>query len=69
MFGELLVVNDILVFFLLFLFVFMHFVEDETLNDFIALRSMTVKTDLNDLRDGTHNNHYENYQYKKIKYI
>ncbi|CAF3531305.1 unnamed protein product [Adineta steineri] len=41
-------------------------VEDEAHSDFIALRSMIIKTNLNDLRDVTHNNHYENYRYKKL---
>jgi septin family protein len=41
-------------------------VEDEGHSDFIALRSMIIKTNLNDLRDVTHNNHYENYRYKKL---
>ncbi|CAF1112612.1 unnamed protein product [Rotaria sordida] len=41
-------------------------VEDEAHSDFIALRSMIIKTNLNDLRDVTHNVHYENYRYKKL---
>ncbi|CAF4593713.1 unnamed protein product, partial [Rotaria sp. Silwood2] len=41
-------------------------VEDEAHSDFIALRSMIIKTNLNDLRDVTHNIHYENYRYKKL---
>ena len=44
-----------------------HFVvEDEVHSDFIALRSMLIRTNLNDLRDVTHNIHYENYRYKKL---
>ncbi|CAF4522449.1 unnamed protein product, partial [Rotaria sp. Silwood2] len=35
-------------------------VEDEVHSDFIALRSMLIRTNLNDLRDVTHNIHYEN---------
>ncbi|CAF4988264.1 unnamed protein product, partial [Rotaria sp. Silwood1] len=41
-------------------------VEDEIHSDFIALRSMLIRTNLNDLRDVTHNIHYENYRYKKL---
>lgn len=41
-------------------------VEDEVHSDFIALRSMLIRTNLNDLRDVTHNIHYENYRYKKL---
>jgi septin family protein len=41
-------------------------VEDESHSDFIALRNMLIKTNLNDLRDVTHNIHYENYRYKKL---
>lgn len=41
-------------------------VEDETHSDFIALRNMIIKTNLNDLRDVTHHVHYENYRYKKL---
>jgi len=41
-------------------------VEDEAHSDFIALRCMIIKTNLNDLRDVTHNIHYENYRYKKL---
>lgn len=41
-------------------------VEDEGHSDFIALRSMLIRTNLNDLRDVTHNIHYENYRYKKL---
>lgn len=40
--------------------------EDEVHSDFIALRSMLIRTNLNDLRDVTHNIHYENYRYKKL---
>ena len=41
-------------------------VEDEAHSDFIALRNMIIRTNLNDLRDVTHNIHYENYRYKKL---
>jgi len=41
-------------------------VEDEAHSDFIALRNMIIKTNLNDLRDVTHNIHYENYRYRKL---
>ncbi|CAF3821190.1 unnamed protein product, partial [Rotaria sp. Silwood1] len=41
-------------------------VEDEIHSDFIALRSMLIRTNLNDLRDVTHNIHCENYRYKKL---
>ena len=41
-------------------------VEDEVHSDFIALRSMLIRTNLNDLRDVTHSIHYENYRYKKL---
>ena len=44
-------------------------VEDEAHSDFIALRSMLIRTNLNDLRDVTHNIHYENYRYKKWQNI
>ncbi len=40
--------------------------EDEGHSDFIALRTMIIKTNLNDLRDVTHNIHYENYRFKKL---
>ncbi|CAF1070640.1 unnamed protein product [Rotaria sordida] len=43
-----------------------HELEDEVHSDFIALRSMLIRTNLNDLRDVTHNIHYENYRYKKL---
>jgi septin 7 len=43
-----------------------NLVEDEVHSDFIALRSMLIRTNLNDLRDVTHNIHYENYRYKKL---
>ncbi|CAF1256640.1 unnamed protein product, partial [Didymodactylos carnosus] len=43
-------------------------VEDEAHSDFIALRSMLIRTNLNDLRDVTHNIHYENYRYKKLSH-
>ncbi|CAF1079186.1 unnamed protein product [Didymodactylos carnosus] len=43
-------------------------VEDEARSDFIALRSMLIRTNLNDLRDVTHNIHYENYRYKKLSH-
>ncbi|CAF0949397.1 unnamed protein product, partial [Didymodactylos carnosus] len=42
--------------------------EDEAHSDFIALRSMLIRTNLNDLRDVTHNIHYENYRYKKLSH-
>lgn len=65
MLGELLMVNFSL--FLLSLFFLLSFlVEDEAHSDFIALRNMIIKTNLNDLRDVTHNIHYENYRYKKL---
>jgi septin family protein len=48
-----------------FFFLF-YLVEDEVHSDFIALRSMLIRTNLNDLRDVTHNIHYENYRYKKL---
>jgi septin family protein len=41
-------------------------VEDEGHSDFIALRTMIIKTNLNDLRDVTHYIHYENYRFKKL---
>jgi len=41
-------------------------VEDESHSDFIALRNMIIKTNLNDLRDVTQHVHYENYRYKKL---
>ena len=44
-------------------------VEDEAHSDFIALRSMLVRTNLNDLRDLTYNIHYQNYHYKKLSSI
>jgi septin 7 len=44
----------------------LNLVEDEVHSDFIALRSMLIRTNLNDLRDVTHNIHYENYRYKKL---
>lgn len=47
-------------------FSFFFLVEDEAHSDFIALRTMIIKTNLNDLRDVTHNIHYENYRYKKL---
>ncbi|CAF1292266.1 unnamed protein product, partial [Didymodactylos carnosus] len=43
-------------------------VEDEAHSDFIALRSMLIRTNLIDLRDVTHNIHYENYRYKKLSH-
>ncbi len=48
------------------IFSFYFSVEDEVHSDFIALRSMLIRTHLNDLRDVTHNIHYENYRYKKL---
>jgi septin 7 len=51
--------------FILFKFSFL-LVEDEAHSDFIALRNMIIKTNLNDLRDVTHNIHYETYRYKKL---
>jgi septin 7 len=45
---------------------FLLLVEDEAHSDFIALRNMIIKTNLNDLRDVTHNIHYETYRYKKL---
>jgi len=50
----------------LFLNYFSFLVEDEAHSDFIALRNMIIKTNLNDLRDVTHYIHYENYRYKKL---
>lgn len=48
------------------IFILIILVEDEAHSDFIPLRSMIIKTNLNDLRDVTHNIHYENYRYKKL---
>ena len=65
MLGELLMVKT----FCIFIFKIKSFsflVEDESHSDFIALRTMIIKTNLNDLRDVTHNVHYENYRYKKL---
>ncbi|CAF2851236.1 unnamed protein product [Rotaria sp. Silwood2] len=44
-------------------------VEDEVHTDCIALRSMLIRTNLNDLRDVTHTIYYENYCYKKWQNI
>ena len=44
----------------------MFLVEDESHSDFIALRTMIIKTNLNHLRDVTHFIHYENYRFKKL---
>lgn len=44
----------------------LNLVEDESHSDFIALRTMIIKTNLNHLRDVTHFTHYENYRLKKL---
>jgi len=43
-------------------------VEVENLQhcDFIALRNMVIRTHLQDLKDVTHNVHYENYRFRKL---
>jgi septin 7 len=37
--------------------------------DFIALRTMLIRTHMQDLKDVTNNVHYENYRFKKLAYV
>lgn len=37
--------------------------------DFMALRTMLIRTHMHDLKDVTNNVHYENYRFKKLAYV
>jgi septin family protein len=37
--------------------------------DFMALRTMLIRTHMQDLKDVTNNVHYENYRFKKLAYV
>lgn len=41
-------------------------VDELTHCDFMALRTMLIRTHMNDLKDVTNNVHYENYRFKKL---
>ena len=41
-------------------------VENETHCDFIQLREMLIRTNMEDLRERTHNTHYERYRKKAL---
>lgn len=44
-------------------------VDDLSHCDFMALRTMLIKTHMQDLKDVTNNVHYENYRFKKLAYV
>lgn len=41
-------------------------VENESHSDFVKLREMLIRTNMEDMRDKTHNNHYELYRRKRL---
>ncbi|KAI3381514.1 hypothetical protein SNEBB_011057 [Seison nebaliae] len=44
-------------------------VENNEHCDFKAMREMLIRTHMQDLKETTHNIHYENYRYKKLAYL
>lgn len=44
-------------------------VDDLSHCDFMALRTMLIRTHMQDLKDVTNNVHYENYRFKKLAYV
>lgn len=44
-------------------------VDDQGHCDFMALRTMLIRTHMQDLKDVTNNVHYENYRFKKLAYV
>ena len=44
-------------------------VENETHSDFVRLREMLVRTNMEDLRETTHSRHYERYRRAKLQLL
>jgi len=44
-------------------------IDDLAHCDFMALRTMLIRTHMQDLKDVTNNVHYENYRFKKLAYV
>ncbi|CAF0738471.1 unnamed protein product [Brachionus calyciflorus] len=44
-------------------------IDDLSHCDFMALRTMLIRTHMQDLKDVTNNVHYENYRFKKLAYV
>lgn len=44
-------------------------VDEQAHCDFMALRTMLIRTHMQDLKDVTNNVHYENYRFKKLAYV
>lgn len=44
-------------------------IDDLAHCDFMALRTMLIRTHMQDLKDVTNNVHYENYRYKKLAHV
>lgn len=44
-------------------------IDEQNHCDFMALRTMLIRTHMQDLKDVTNNVHYENYRFKKLAYV
>lgn len=51
----------------LYIFLFLIPVENENHCDFVKLREMLIRTNMEDLRETTHSRHYELYRRNKLE--
>lgn len=55
--------------FIKFIFFFFFLVENESHCDFVKLREMLIRTNMEDMREKTHCRHYELYRRKRLEQV
>jgi septin family protein len=55
--------------FILNIIIYKSIVENELHCDFVKLREMLIRTNMEDMREKTHNRHYELYRKKRLEQV
>lgn len=58
---------DLKIVFIHIIFTFFLLVENESHCDFVKLREMLIRTNMEDMREKTHTRHYELYRQKRLE--